>query len=79
MANETRNLTEMSKKLKNDSSGQYRDEILEKLSGHMTEIKHAMDAGLPPDEFRLASKLKEALEAASGVVKKTWDLYHGSL
>lgn len=61
-------LTEMERKLLNDPSGQYRQEILNKLQKFQQEVQSHLNLGLPPEEFSLYDQLKQALIQAQDVV-----------
>jgi hypothetical protein len=70
-------MLEMEAKLRKDAGGNYRKEVRDQLSGYSVQLKRTLDSGLPPDEFQAVSKLKDAVEAASDVVGKVWQSFHG--
>jgi len=55
--------------LKEDSDGEAAKKIAESFQGEAREIKAQMDAGMAPDEFAVAEKMKSSLETAAAVVK----------
>ena len=67
---------EMEERLEKDVGGAYKKALVEQLASHLTELKRALDSGLPPDDFQAARRLKDAVEAASVVVEKVWEGMH---
>ncbi|MEM9280416.1 MAG: EscE/YscE/SsaE family type III secretion system needle protein co-chaperone [Verrucomicrobiota bacterium] len=66
-------LLDIETKLKEDSEGAVRDQLVGTLEEDARRVKTEMDRGLAPDEFEVAQKMKAALEASVHVVK----VYHG--
>ena len=58
--------------LRDDADGHKRDALLQRIEAHAAELKRAMDAGVPPQEFTRLQGLHEALEAAARVVVVGW-------
>jgi len=71
-------MVEMEARLAADSSGAYRDEILNCVSGELQSVKRKIDGGLAPDDFAKATALRAALEATEKTVARTWALQHRS-
>ena len=55
--------------LKDDSDGKAAKKIAESFQGEARDIKTQMDAGMAPDDFSVAEKMKSTLETAAAVVK----------
>ena len=77
MAEERMALLDMEASLREDSSGQYRKELIDRLTESSYQLKRSLDSGLPPDEFERVNRLREAVEAASMVIEKVWEAMHG--
>jgi len=71
-------MVDMEARLAADTSGAYRDEILNKVNGELQSVKRQIDGGLSPDDFAKANALRSALEAAGTVVPVAWAVQHKS-
>lgn len=71
-------LLDIEENLKKDRDGTYKKEIMDQFAAHLSQIKRAMDSGLPPEEFQKMEKLKNAVDAASDVVEKVWKGMHSA-
>ncbi len=69
-------ILDMEEELEKDVNGDYRKKILDSLLRYSAEIKQQMDSGLPPDEFKTSENIKGAVDTASDVVDKVWNLFH---
>ena len=76
MADEKIRMVEMEERLAADQDGSYRDSVCAAIDGELADLKRQIDAGVPPDEFEQAAKLRSALERANAVVKLVWKLEH---
>ena len=63
--------------LSDDDSGTVQRSLCDALEADLRDAKQRINQGLPPDEFREASKYAAALERASVVVEKVWKMEHG--
>jgi hypothetical protein len=48
------------------------NKLLAELNGYAAQAKKAIDAGLPPQEFRAVTKYRTALEHASEAATLAW-------
>lgn len=58
--------------LKNDVSGIYKNELLEKFSQVASEVRVELNQGVEPDEYERLNRFLKALEASSEVVEQVW-------
>ena len=63
-------------KLAEDESGSFRKSLVDDLADELREVKQKINAGLPPEEFQQAEQYANALEKASAVVDKVWNIEH---
>ena len=76
MAQSQIHMVEMETHLSADKDGSYRDSVCAAIDGELAELKQQIDAGLPPEEFEQAERLRESLQRAKGVVQFVWKLQH---
>lgn len=69
-------MLDMEEKLAQDDDGAYRKKVRDILDKHAGEVKRALDAGLPPNEFERAKKIEEAIQAASVTIDGVWARFH---
>jgi hypothetical protein len=69
-------VVELEAKLSADESGALRDRLCADLLEKRTAVRRRIDAGLTPEEFRLAQELHDALAAAERVVQGYWRETH---
>lgn len=55
--------------LKNDSTGAYKREVLEKFNTLGMEVRTELNKGLSPEEYDKLSELLQAVEASISVVE----------
>ncbi|CAM2065478.1 Type III secretion system, cytoplasmic E component of needle [Sulfidibacter corallicola] len=72
MTVENTTFLDLETKLSEDRDGSFVKSIQERLEEQAHATKRAMDAGLAPDDFAAAGKLKESLETAQTVVEHVW-------
>jgi len=58
--------------LKNDVSGIYKNELLEKFSQVASEVRVELNQGVEPEEYEQLNRFLKALEASSEVVEQVW-------
>ncbi len=63
---------EIEQNLKNDISGIYKNEILEKFNQTASEVRFELNQGVEPAEYEKLTKFLRALEASSEVVEQVW-------
>lgn len=56
--------------LKDDTTGNYKRELLGKFTGLSAEIRTEMNKGLSPDEYETLNRLLQAVEASISIVDK---------
>ncbi|MBS0643386.1 MAG: hypothetical protein U1E70_16640 [Acetobacteraceae bacterium] len=59
-----------------DADGTARQALEEELAALQQTLRHRLDAGLPPDEFRRTTSLLDGVVAASETVALVWRAYH---
>ncbi len=76
MTEALRDLTpqELIRRVPTDIDGTVRDHAVARIREKGAQVKAAIDRGVPPAEYRLLSKVHEALEASSQVVGRAWAL-----
>lgn len=62
-------MLEIESNLKNDATGAYKQELLEKFTTLGTEVRTELNKGLAPDEYDRLSQLLKAVEASISVVE----------
>lgn len=65
---------ELFPRITGDKDGAARDAALARIQEKTAEVKRVLDAGVPPAEFEIVSKVHAALVAANQVVGKVWTL-----
>lgn len=65
-------ILQIEQNLKNDISGIYKNEILEKFSQVASEVRFELNQGVEPAEYENLNKFLQALEAGSEVVEQVW-------
>ncbi len=56
--------------LKNDTTGEYKKELISKFSATERDVRHEINKGVSPDDYTRLSKLLEALEIGAKVIEK---------
>ena len=59
--------------LAEDPSGRGLKQLREELSEMRTDVKRAMDAGMPSDEMPVARQVMTAVDAAEKVAERVYD------
>lgn len=63
---------QLEQNLKNDVSGIYKNEVLEKFSQAASEVRFELNQGVEPEQYDKLSRLLKALEASTEVVEQVW-------
>lgn len=58
--------------LKNDVSGIYKNELLEKFNQAASQVRFELNQGVDPVEYNKLNKLLQAIEASCEVVEQVW-------
>ena len=61
-------------RITSDKDGAARDAALARIHDKTAQVKRVLDAGVPPSEFQVVSKVHAALVASSQAVGKAWTL-----
>lgn len=56
--------------LKNDTTGEYKKELIQKFTNTEMEVRSEINKGVSPDDYNRLSKLLEALELGVKVIEK---------
>nr|CAA6827538.1 MAG: EscE/YscE/SsaE family type III secretion system needle protein co-chaperone [uncultured Thiotrichaceae bacterium] len=63
---------QLEQNLKNDVSGIYKNEILEKFSQAASEVRFELNQGVEPEEYDKLSRFLKAIEVGTEVVEQVW-------
>lgn len=61
-------MLDIEQNLKNDSTGEYKKDVLDKLSKTTLEVRNELNKGLSPDEYTRLNYLLHALETSMKIV-----------
>ncbi|CAA6824236.1 MAG: EscE/YscE/SsaE family type III secretion system needle protein co-chaperone [uncultured Thiotrichaceae bacterium] len=64
---------QLEQNLKNDVSGIYKNEILEKFSQTASEVRFELNQGVEPEQYDKLSRFLKAIEASTEVVEQVWN------
>ncbi len=64
---------QLEQNLKNDVSGIYKNEILEKFSQAASEVRFELNQGVEPEQYDKLSRFLKAIEASTEVVEQVWN------
>lgn len=64
---------QLEQNLKNDVSGIYKNEILEKFSQAASEVRFELNQGVEPEEYDKLSRFLKAIEVSTEVVEQVWN------
>ncbi len=67
-------LVELEERFAGDKDKKELNKLLSELDGYIAEAKKALDAGLPPQEYRNLAKYHAALEQARETAIRVWAL-----
>ncbi|WGZ91767.1 MAG: EscE/YscE/SsaE family type III secretion system needle protein co-chaperone [Candidatus Thiocaldithrix dubininis] len=65
-------MLQIEQNLRNDVSGLYKNELLNKFAQLSSEIRYELNQGVEPEEYDRLSKFLLALDASSEVVEQVW-------
>lgn len=65
-------ILQIEQNLRNDVSGIYKNELLEKFSQVASQVRAELNQGVDPVEYEKLNKFMYALEAGSEVVELIW-------
>ena len=65
-------MLQIEQNLRNDVSGLYINELLNKFAHISSEIRYELNQGVEPEEYDRLSKFLLALDASSEVVEQVW-------
>ena len=65
-------MLQIEQNLRNDVSGLYQNELLNKFAQLSSEIRYELNQGVEPEEYDRLSKFLLALDASSEVVEQVW-------
>ena len=63
-------MLDIERDLQEDTTGEYKKDVLLKLRNTSAEARNELSQGLVPDEYEKLSKLLQALEASIKIVEK---------
>lgn len=69
-------MLQIEQNLKNDASGIYKAELLERLSQEASTVRFELNQGVDPVEYEKLNRLLQALEASAEVVEQVWFQSH---
>lgn len=65
-------MLQIEQNLKDDSSGIYKSELLNRFNQVASEVRFELNQGVDPTEYEKLNRLLQALEASAEVVDKVW-------
>ena len=65
-------MLQIEQNLRNDVSGLYKNELLNKFAQLSSEIRYELNQGVEPEEYDRLSKFLLALDASSEVIEQVW-------
>lgn len=66
----TKVMLDIEKNLKEDTSGEYKNELLSKFRTFEMEVRSELNKGIEPHEYEKLNKLLQAVEASTSVVEQ---------
>ncbi|MFK8067901.1 MAG: EscE/YscE/SsaE family type III secretion system needle protein co-chaperone [Gammaproteobacteria bacterium] len=69
--------TELEVSLLNDSSGDFKRSLIEKLNAENNMINRHLAKGLVPEQYKKYSSLSEAINYSIKVIENMWVRFHG--
>ena len=71
-------IEDLSERLTQDSSGEFKRDYLDGLSSMKAQIQGAVNRGVSPEEFTVANEVIKAFEQAQKVIESFWLVHHPS-
>ena len=62
-------LVDIERRLIDDTTGEYRRLMIDKLEQYLCDLKIKLSNGLSPEEFNVSEKMKAAIEAAKKILQ----------
>lgn len=69
-------MLQIEQNLKNDVSGMYKNELLDKFNQAASDVRSELNQGVSPDEYEKLNSFLQALEASCEVVDQFWTQTH---
>lgn len=69
-------MLQIEKNLRNDISGIYKNELLDKFNQTASQVRFELNQGVSPGEYEKLNSFLQALEASSEVVEQFWTQTH---
>ena len=69
-------MLQLEQNLRNDTSGMYKNELLDKFNQTASQIRFELNQGVSPDEYNKLNSFLQALEASCEVVEQVWEQVH---
>lgn len=69
-------MLQIEQNLKNDVSGMYKNELLDKFNQAASQVRSELNQGVSPDEYEKLNSFLLALEASCEVVDQFWVQTH---
>lgn len=63
---------QVEQKLKDDVSGIYKNELLEKFNQASSQVRVELNQGVDPEEYNKLNKLLQAIDASTEVIEQVW-------
>ena len=69
-------MLQLEQSLRNDVSGMYKTELLDKFNQTASQVRFELNQGVSPDEYNKLNSFLQALEASCEVVEQVWEQVH---
>lgn len=63
---------QVEQKLKEDVSGIYKNELLDKFNQASSQVRVELNQGVDPEEYNKLNKLLQAIDASTEVIEQVW-------
>jgi len=72
MSEQNLEMVDLEARIRSDADGALRNQLCADFDNELQGLQRQMDAGLAPDDFDRANKLKAAIQSARSVVEVYW-------
>lgn len=72
MSKKNLEMVDLEARIRSDADGSLRNQLCQDFDNELIGLQRQMDAGLAPDDFERANKLKMAIQTAKSVVDVFW-------
>ena len=72
MSKQNLEMVDLEARIRSDADGSLRNQLCQDFDNELRDVQRQMDAGLAPDDFDRANKLKTAIQTARSVVEVFW-------